>query len=105
MGVKEFCPVRLAVGLSVCLSAKNINIGHNFWKVSDGAFIFHVCILCGIPLPLLPRPRSSVIVKYHGHDFFNGRYGGISVLQTQLILCCCLLLLLLFKFGLNFDMP
>jgi hypothetical protein len=41
MGAYSFWPVRLFV----CLSAKKINIGHIFSKVSDRAFIFHMCVL------------------------------------------------------------
>ena len=39
----------LSVCLCVCqkLNNLNLNIGHNFWVVSDTAFIFYMCIPCG----------------------------------------------------------
>ena len=46
--------------LFVCLSAKNFNIDDNFLiMVSDGTFIFHMCIHCGKTISLIPRSRSS----------------------------------------------
>ena len=41
---------------------------------------------CGKTFLLVPSSWSSVKVKYQGHSFQkNGRRGGISVSQTQLV--------------------
>ena len=56
--------------------------------VSDTVFIFHIYIPCGTTLYIVPKSRSSVKfkVKYQGHSFGkNGRCGGISVSQLQLV--------------------
>ena len=50
LGAHCFCPI--------CLSAKNFNIGHNFWMLSDRAFIYHMCIPCGKTFSLVPRSQS-----------------------------------------------
>ena len=55
----------IVFGLSVCLTVclfvrgKNFNIGHNFWTVSDRAFIFHMCIPCDKTFPLIPKFLTS----------------------------------------------
>ena len=51
------------VHLSLCLSAKNFNIGHNFLIVSDRAFIFYIYIPWGKILSLVSKSRSSVNVR------------------------------------------
>ena len=55
-GAYSFWPVRLFVCLSVCLfvRGKNFNIGHNFWMISDRAFIFHMCIPCDKTFHMVP---------------------------------------------------
>jgi hypothetical protein len=50
-GTYSFWPVRLFV----CLSAKTFNIGHIFWKVSDKAFIFHMCVSYDKTFLLVPK--------------------------------------------------
>ena len=76
----------LSIYLFVCLCIKNLTIRHNFFIVSDRAFIFHIS--CGKSFPLVPRSRSSV----KGHNFpKNGScgeslgLGRIYVLQTNLV--------------------
>ena len=58
--------------------------------ISDRAFIFHIHVYIpwGETLSLVPKSRSSVDVKYQGHNFLenkNGRFGGICVTQTHLV--------------------
>ena len=67
----SFCPVCLSVYQFVRKKKKNLYIGHNFCKVSDTAFIFHLCIPCGKKSSVVPRSRPPVKakVKYHGHIF------------------------------------
>ena len=80
----------IVFGLSVRLFVHmNVYIGPSFGMVSDRAFICHICIPWGKTFPFVPKPRLSVKVKvkYQGHSFRkkNGRCGGISVSQTQLV--------------------
>ena len=58
-------------GYPVCLSAKIFNVGHNFRMESDRAFMFQMCVPCGLTFSVVPRSRTSVNVKvkYPGHIF------------------------------------
>ena len=73
LGAYSFCPV--------CLSAKNFNIGHNFWMVSDRTFMFHMCIPSCKTFSSVPRSRSNVKVTI----FKNNHFMGIRVSQTHLV--------------------
>ena len=53
-GAYSFCPVCLSFCLFV---RKNFNIGHNFWMVSDTAFILHMCISWVKMFSLVSRSR------------------------------------------------
>ena len=76
----------LSVSLSDCLFvSKNFHIGHKFWMVCDGTFIFYMCIPCGKTFSLLQRSRSSVRVKYQGCIFQKkGCWEGISNSKASL---------------------
>ena len=56
--------------------------------VSNRAFIFHIYIPWGKTLSLVPKPLSSVKVRYQGHSFRekkNGSCSCISVSQTEIV--------------------
>ena len=53
----------LSVSLFACLSTKHFYLGHYFWLVSVGAFVFHVCSLWQNPFSLVLKSRSSVKVN------------------------------------------
>ena len=53
MYIKNFDLVTL--NLFFDLLFKNFNIGHNFWIVSDRAFIFHICNSCDKTFSLIPK--------------------------------------------------
>ena len=61
---------------ALSVSARNFNIGHTLWIVSERAFIFHMCIPC-----VRPFFGTSVKATCQGqisrsHFKRNGCYGG-----------------------------
>ena len=63
---------------SVFLSAKICNINHNFWMISDKAF---VCQMCGRVFSLEPRSRSNSKITF----FKTWPLGVISGSWTHLV--------------------
>ena len=54
--------------------------------VSDRAFMFHMCILCGKTFSSVPRSRSSVKVKYEGQHFSKMAVAWVFVFHKNIFL-------------------
>ena len=58
--------------------------------VSDGAFIFHMCIYWDKTFSLEPRSRLTVKVKYQGHNLLAPLAKGQRAIVMALCpLCIC----------------
>ena len=95
----------IVFGLSICLCVclfvrKNFYIGHIFWLVGLGAFIFHMSIPYDKTFLLVPSSRSSVKVKYQGHKVWKkwpllGNYKhSLFFLESHLFACLLMLSIL-----------